>query len=148
MTIKDRLAQLQSELERPLPTPTVGMTVLWNDRSITGNGRAAVVTQVLSPGKINLTIFPPNSVPIHRQGVLHKADPIHQRRNNSVSVQCGSWEYLEGVKTPDSHYNAHRENLKGRIKVVEDQIETEEKVKNPPKQTARKVTKQASASES
>jgi hypothetical protein len=107
------LAAVEAEIASPMPTPPVGTMVIWYDRADTrpGGERAAVVTKIEEPGKLTLTIFPPNSMPIHKQGCLHISNPIHERKSNAVSRNSGAWDYLDFTDIPKVHYEPHLKRL-------------------------------------
>lgn len=124
--IIDRKKALEEQKKNTLPTPPVGTLIVWYDRAIVEDDRAyaAIVTRVDGPGKITPIIFPPASMPIHRkQGSLHVSDPIHQKRGNASSVNCGAWDYPKGTNRPKAHSELHLSILDRKIETLEQQIE-------------------------
>ena len=74
-----------------------------------------------------MAAFPPNGMPQHFQGVLHKNDPIHKKRNNAVSIRNGSWDYPKHVKPPKDHHDVHGAEIERRLEAARHQlIEAEE----------------------
>lgn len=123
---------VEEEMKSPHPTPPVGTSVLWYDRADTreGSERAAVVTKVEGPGRVTLTIFPPNSMTIHKQGCLYIKDPIHEQRHNSVSRNSGAWDYLPQTKIPSEHYGIHLERLSRKKESLELQVAQAEEIRD------------------
>lgn len=76
----------------------------------------AIVTAIEDIGKIKLTVFPPNGMPQHKQGVLHKTHPAHKQRNNPQSVRSGMWDFSEPQKDP---YRAAYERAEVKLSAKE-----------------------------
>ncbi len=108
------LKKLRAQKDDPLPTPPVGYDVQWFDRNDKDLAYAAKVTAVQGPGKVELVIFKPRAMPIHKQGVMHKSSDVHKQRNNSTTVRSGSWDYMPLVKQPASHLQPHLKELERR----------------------------------
>ena len=122
---EDLIKELEMETKSPLPTPPVGFTVVWYDaaRNDPGAEKAAIVTKVEGPGKLVLTIFPPNGMPIfNKKGILHTSHPVHERRGNAVSKNSGSWDYPAGITVPKSHNDLHLAELNKKIDSLKAQL--------------------------
>jgi hypothetical protein len=121
-----RINELELEMKHPLPTPPVGTPVVWYDRAQVSEEaqRAAIVTRVEGPGKVTLTIFPPNGMPLYnKKGTLHVSHEIHDRRGNAVSKNSGSWDYTSRTSRPKSHNELHIAEIQKKIDSLEAQLD-------------------------
>lgn len=120
----------ENEMLYPLPTPPVGTMIVWYDRGqkIDGSQRAAIVTKVEGPGKLQLTVFAPNAMPTHKIGSLHISHPVHTKAHNSVSKNNGGWDYRDGDDIPDTHYEAHRNVLQTKLTGMRRSLEEAEQI--------------------
>ncbi|WP_175517210.1 hypothetical protein [Planctomicrobium piriforme] len=101
----------------PLPTPPISTSVVWyaKGKVESENQQAAIVTKIEAPGRVTLTILPPRGMPIHKQGVYYKDDPIMQGTSPlSVKQQCGVWAYPDGKSPAKAHYVYHERLLARR----------------------------------
>ena len=140
----DLIADLEQQLKNPLPTPPVGFPVIWYRKAEVKPGAelAAIVTKVEDAGKVCLTVFPPQGMQDPtRRGSLHVRHEIHQKRHNSTSVNCGSWDYPIGTEAPESHYDYHTNRLKQRIASLKESLPKEPKAE--PETTAKKAGSKA-----
>lgn len=141
--IKKQIADLESQLKNPLPTPPVGMPVVWYAGADVRDGaeRAGIVTSVLGPGKITVTVFGPSAMPSHFTGCLYLSHPAHEQRNNAVSRNSGAWGYLPGTSTPKSHLTQHIEQLEKRKSSLKAQLEDAKSIQESEPQQAEKTVK-------
>jgi hypothetical protein len=102
--IQKQIDELDAQIASPTPTPPVGTTVRWFKRANPDDVYAAIVTRIEAAGKLTVTVFLPFGVPTHTKGCLHASHPIHKQRTHTVSVNSGSWDYLDGQKPPKSHF--------------------------------------------
>ena len=128
--IKDQIAVTESELDNLLPTPPVGTIVVWYERGRVEASaqRAAVVTKQEAPGKLTITVFAPNAMQSHKQGVLHVTHSVHEKAHNSVSKNSGGWDYVEGTKIPESHYKIHLDVVEGKLVTMRAQLAEAERI--------------------
>jgi hypothetical protein len=136
-----QIEETESELASPLPTPPVGTLVVWYDRGVKAADaqRAAIVTKVEGPGKVQLTVFAPNAMPMHKIGSLHISHSVHEKAHNSVSKNSGGWDYRDGEMIPGEHYDLHRN-------VLNTKLESMRKSLDEAKQIAAKEGAEAKAS--
>jgi hypothetical protein len=125
--LEKQLYDLDEQMTRPLPTPVVGTNVQWFARGAVSpeTAQAALVVGVEGPGRLKLTVFPPNGMPVHKQGVLHVSHSQHETRGNAATVHNGAWDYLPNWKlnksSPD--YNLHLDHLNRRKETVKREID-------------------------
>ena len=124
----DQIELLEEAKKNPLPTPPVGFPVQWYENNDQSNPRAAIVVKVEEPGKLSLTVLPPNGMPRHIQGCWHCSHDIHQIRGNNNTFRSGSWGYTDG-KPPKDHLKAHVEHLDKRINTMLDDRRKNEEAK-------------------
>jgi len=125
-----QIEEVEAELASPLPTPTVGTMVVWYDRGqkVAEGKRAAIVTKIEGAGKVQLTVFAPNAMPMHKIGSLHISHSVHAKAHNSVSKNNGGWDYRDGDDAPDSHYDMHREMLTAKLAAMKHQLVEAEQI--------------------
>lgn len=132
--IKQFIKELDEQIANPTATPPVGTLVVWyrgarfDPADPSRTQVASLVTGVEGPGKLKLVAFPPFGMPTHKQGVLHISHPLHQQRNNSVSVDSGAWDYPDGVRPSKSHYDLHLNEARSRREAAEKQLAEAEAV--------------------
>ena len=119
---KDLIEKFEAELENPLPTPPVGWPIVWHRAAQADYVVPATVAAVQGPGKVVINIDIPHQNRQTKDGCLHSSHPQHEKRANPISVKTGSWDYVEGMDIPDSHYDYHRDNLKRRIVDLKSQM--------------------------
>lgn len=115
--LEQQIAELREKQRAATPTPPVPYLVAWYDRGIVSPDStfAAIVTGIEDSGKLKLTIFKPNSIPIHKLGVLHISHPQHKIPSNACTVRNGAWDYPPGEKVPATHLSYHKEKLEEKI---------------------------------
>lgn len=117
-SLEQQLRDIDEQLLQLLPTPMVGTIVQWFLRGVVSPeaAKAAIVCAVEEPGRVKLTIFPPNGMLIHKQGVLHASHPMHQQSGNASTVNNGSWDYKPDDKPSknSSHWKPHHDQLSRR----------------------------------
>ena len=133
---QQQLERIRNMKKNPLPTPDIGWWVHWFEKNEDSMCVPALVTQVLGPGKLMLEIHKPRHVPIHRTGVLHRSDPIHEQRAHPATIAAGSWDYIPHAQIPQEHYNLHLEELKRQESAFMRQIEDQERIKVAMKEKA------------
>ena len=108
-----KLEEIELKIRNPLPTPPIGTPVVWypHARVVKGAEVAALVTGIEGPGRLKITVFVPNGMPVPKQACHHVTDPVHEKRNNSISKTSGAWDYIEGTKTPKADFQFHLEHL-------------------------------------
>lgn len=124
--LEERIKAIDLELTKPMPTPPISSNVVWYEGGKTleqnGEQRAAIVVGIDGPGKLRLKIFDSRAMDKNKSGVLHVTHKVHQQKNNSVTVQSGSWDYPEDRTPPKSHFKLHEEFLKKQREQVEKDI--------------------------
>ena len=115
------LDKIRAEKQDPLPTAPVGMMVNWFECNETDRCYAAIVTMHEGPGKLKLTVFKPNAVPVHKMGVLHRSHPVHKDSHNTNTMRCGAWDYLAGQNPLKAHFALHLAELERREQGILDQ---------------------------
>jgi len=132
--IQDRIEELTREIKNPLPTPPVGSTVVWYNRADKNTAPyAAIVTGIDEPGRIKITMFPPNGFFKTAQGVHYIEHPMHSQKNNHVSEQSGAWAYPAGVSIPKDHFDAYRSRREAMKAALEDDLKKALEVKEKEK---------------
>lgn len=131
LAVQRALDAVDEQAKNPMPTPPIGLHVWWYDRGQRGEGRetAAIVTAIESPGQIQLTIFRPNSIAIHKNGVKHVGDLQHTAPANPQTVNSGSWDYINNKTPPKEHYDFHKKVLTKRRDGILEHHEQEEKAR-------------------
>lgn len=122
----EALAKLRAIKQNPLPTPPIGTPVQWFEKNQEDMVAAAVVTRIHSPGKLELKISKPRHHSIHKQGVLHRSDPIHEQRANPATIAAGAWDYLPGEVIPVVHYELHLQEIARQEKAILADIQSKE----------------------
>lgn len=128
--ISGTLDQIAKERKRLLPTIPVGWPCVWFMGGDENNRRPAQVTQVEGPGKVSLVVFPLNSVPQHKLGVLYKDHPDMEEANTPQKRTKGTWDYVPGLPSgviPKEHYEAHKELLDKKEKMALAVLEQEQR---------------------
>lgn len=122
--IESQLEEIKAKIADPMPTAPVGTVVAWYKRAEVKPGAeiAAIVTKVESAGKVVLAILEPFGIIEHKRGVLHASSPIHQNRQQAVSMGAGCWDYISGVRPPKPHYELHLSNLRLLKESVESKL--------------------------
>ena len=82
------------EPELSYPTPDVGETVQWFRQADCDHVAAAIVTKVLGPGRVALTVFPPAGAPFSVDGCLYMGDPEHEEQGRAT-IEQGGWDYRQ-----------------------------------------------------
>lgn len=123
---EETLKKIAAQKETPSPTPPIGTMVNWFERNEEEMRFAAVVTRIQGAGKVELAVQKPRHHVIHKQGVLYRGDPIHEKRANPATVAAGSWDYIEGVKIPHSHFSYHLNDLERQEKAIRQEIKSRE----------------------
>lgn len=120
LDITARVAGLERMKEDPTPTPIVGDAVHW---FLGGHGeaQAAVVTRVLSPGIVDLTIFPPGGMPRTMSRVLYKKSDEAKKGTSPQVHRNGCWDYQPGKSIPKAHFQLHLAEIERRIAGLEDE---------------------------
>ena len=126
---QQQLERIRSIKKNPLPTPDIGWWVHWFEKNEDSMCVPALVTQVLGPGKLMLEVHKPRHVPIHRTGVLHRSDPIHEQRAHPATIAAGSWDYIPHAQVPQEHYDLHLEELRRQESAIMRQMEDQERIK-------------------
>jgi hypothetical protein len=123
LDISQQLLAIEHEKENLLPTPSVSTPIQW---FLGGHGeaQAAIVSKVESPGKLSVTIFPPNGMPFVKRGVLWKRCEQAVKNPHDPQVhRSGAWDYPLGTNIPKQHLQLHTAMLeqkeKGLIKQKE-----------------------------
>jgi hypothetical protein len=114
MSYHEMLDQIKAQKANPLPTPPVSMTVQWFERNETERCYAAIVTFQEGPGRLKLCILKPNGHPMHKEGVLHRSDPVHANKHNTATMRNGAWDYRPGEGPLKSHRELHLKELERR----------------------------------
>lgn len=118
--IKQQIVAIDEQIKRPEPTPPVGTAIVFYKHAVVNPGKelAAVVTQVLGPGKVTLSYFPPNAFPCHSTGARHVSYLKVKERSVEALKNQGVWDYPAGTVVPKSHndlslatLNAKRDSL-------------------------------------
>ena len=110
--LKKAIAEVEAEMKEPIPTPPVGTALVWYRQARQDGGQnAAICTGIDGPGKIKLSVFPPNGMKENKQGVLNCKDPIHEKLTNRVSKENGAWDYPDGTGPSKGHYKVHIDRL-------------------------------------
>lgn len=127
--ISGTLDNIAKERKRPMPTPPVGMPVVWFLGGDEANPRPALVTQVEGPGRVSLVVLPLNTMPQHKMGVLYKDHPDMEEANTPAKRTKGSWDYIPGFPSmiPKEHFEHHKQLLDRREKQAMAQLEQEER---------------------
>ena len=107
---------IKREKDNLLPTAPKATMVLWYDRNMEDREYSALVTEQQGPGKLELVIFKPRGMPMHKQGVLHRSHPVHEKRADSSTIRNGSWDYPQNVKPHRSHFEYHLAEIERREK--------------------------------
>lgn len=113
-SMTEQVKQLEEQLKKPLPTPHIGCMVLWYPRGRieTENEVAAIVTAIEGPGKVKLTVFKPNAMQEHKQGVHWSGHPAMEGKDFAQArIHNGVWDYETNTNVRKSHYDLHREQL-------------------------------------
>jgi hypothetical protein len=119
--MQEALDQIAEQRKHPFPTPPVGETVQWFENNDQDNPRAAIVAKVEEPGRLCLTVFPPNGATRHIMGCWHVSHECHQTRGSQMTFRNGSWNYVPGRTVPKADYQAHLDWLdKKEFNVLEE----------------------------
>lgn len=140
--LKAQIASLDSQLKNPLPTPHIGCPVLWYPRGRVEeeNAVAAIVTAVEGPGKVKLTVFKPNAMQEHKNGVHWAKHPAMEGKDFSqAKIHNGVWDYEKNSSPRKSHYDLHTQQLERKREAVleakRQQLEAEKSKANLAKST-------------
>lgn len=114
-----------------LPTPIVGMPVLWYERGDRSNGgKAAIVTAVEMPGRVSVTVFAQQSEPRYYKGVM-PVDVAAKTPHAANTVRCGGWEFVDGIVPSDPYKYARAEREKAEKAELERMERDEARLRQP-----------------
>lgn len=114
--------QPRDEFEGMIPTPRVGDAVLWypKGRVDAENAIAAIVTRVEEVGKIAVTVFRPNAMPLYRMGVHFIGHPIAANSRAGAIANSGLWGFQDGDEPQPRHYRLHQETIERQAQAAAD----------------------------
>lgn len=125
MSYQEQLEYIKAQKATPLPTPPVSATVQWFERNDPERCYAAIVTFHEGPGRLKLCIIKPNGHLMHKEGVLHRSDPVHLVKHNTATMRNGAWDYRPGEGPLKSHRELHLKELERReaalLRVMKDE---------------------------
>lgn len=105
--------QIEKEKKAPQPTPPI-MPVQWFQG---GDRRKPCPAFVLrsypdDPGRVDLVTFNDKGM-IPKLGVYHHTS-LHNHNGNRQIFDKGTWDYCEGDKVPQNHYDNHKQYIERR----------------------------------
>lgn len=127
------LEQIKQMKQEPWPTAPVGWNVNWFEANESDRCYAAIVTKVEGPAKVALAVLKPNSMIVHKMGVLHRSHPVHRNKHATETMRNGAWDYLPGTNPLKSHRDVHLKDLEKREFGILEQQRLAEAAKTEPR---------------